>query len=363
MATLEPHPMYDPARSYDDNYDHGPFGAFAAPEPYVSPGEPAHSVLGYPVHTPFGIPAGPLLNARYVRSALARGFDVVTYKTQRTGRFTVNQYPNVLYADVRGDLTLERAAQPVVASSRPPRHIEHLTITNSFGMPSRGPQVWVPDLKAAIEAEQLGQLVIMSVVGTIREGASRNDYYEDFANVAALAAETGVKAIEVNLSCPNVAGEGILCYTPSAVEDICDRVKRVIGETPLVIKLGYFRAEDDALLGAIISNAAPYVAGISVINTIPAPIVDAAGAPALPGEGRLASGLCGAAIRWAGVDLVHRLSRLRARRGYRYEIFGVGGVMKAADYRAYREAGADVVQSATGAMWDPDLARKVKETV
>jgi dihydroorotate dehydrogenase (NAD+) catalytic subunit len=128
-----------------------------------------------------------------------------------------------------------------------------------------------------------------------------------------------------------------------------------------VIKLGYFRPEDDALLGAIVANAAPYVAGISVINTIPAPVVDERGAQALPGVGRQSSGLCGAGIKWAGLDLVKRLDRLRTRRGYRYEIFGVGGVMTAQDYRDYRAAGADAVQSATGAMWDPELARKVKQ--
>jgi dihydroorotate dehydrogenase len=45
----------------------------------------------------------------------------------------------------------------------------------------------------------------------------------------------------------------------------------------------------------------------------------------------------------------------------RYEIVGVGGVGDAAAFDSYRRAGADVVMSATGAMWNPRLAQEIKE--
>jgi dihydroorotate dehydrogenase (NAD+) catalytic subunit len=60
--------------------------------------------------------------------------------------------------------------------------------------------------------------------------------------------------------------------------------------------------------------------------------------------------------------MVSRLAALRTKLGLKYEIIGVGGVMTSADYREYRLAGASVVQSATGAMWDPDLAIKIKKS-
>ena len=44
-------------------------------------------------------------------------------------------------------------------------------------------------------------------------------------------------------------------------------------------------------------------------------------------------------------------------------IVGVGGVIRPDDYKAYREAGANAVMSATGAMWDANLAREIKETL
>jgi dihydroorotate dehydrogenase (NAD+) catalytic subunit len=229
-------------------------------------------------------------------------------------------------------------------------------------MPSRGPAFWVPDLEQTLKHERRGQLVIMAVVGTIKPGAGPGDYYDDFAAAARLAAGTGAKAIEFNLSCPNVAGEGVLCYTPAAVREIARRVKEAVGATPLIAKLGYYAPDQDELLETVIRELAPYVAAVSAINTIPAPVVGADGHQALPGPGRLKSGLCGAGIKWAGLDLTRRLAALRARLGLTYQIIGVGGVMTPAGYHEYRTAGADAVMSATGAMWDPDLAIKIKRT-
>jgi dihydroorotate dehydrogenase len=99
--------------------------------------------------------------------------------------------------------------------------------------------------------------------------------------------------------------------------------------------------------------------GLAVINTIPAPVVDAAGAQALPGEGRLLSGVCGASIRWAGLEMVSRVKKLRTKHHQAFTILGVGGVLSAADALEYLDTGADVVQSATGAMWHPDLGQAV----
>lgn len=43
-----------------------------------------------------------------------------------------------------------------------------------------------------------------------------------------------------------------------------------------------------------------------------------------------------------------------------YAIIGVGGVMTPDDYKEYKEKGADIVMSATGAMWNPFLAIEIK---
>ena len=356
-------PMYDPAKTYDDNFDNGPFGEFANSKTYKNPREPKYKFLGYPIYSPFGIAAGPLLNSKYVIAAMRKGFDVVCYKTQRSTEFDCNSFPNVLYVDVEGDLTLEKAEQPLTGKQSTTQKATKLTITNSFGNPSRGPEFWVDDLRKAVKSQGKGQLVIISVVGTVKPGFTNEDYYDDFAAAAKLAAGAGAKAVEVNLSCPNVANEGVVCYTQSAVEAICKKAKSEIGNVPLIVKIGYFTNDQQALLESIIKSIAPYVEAISTINTIPAPVVNDKGEQALPGPNRLKSGMCGASIKWAGLDMVKRLSNLRRKLNLKFEIIGIGGVMNAKDFNDYHTAGADVVQSATGAMWNAQLAAEIKTSL
>ena len=62
MSVSIKQPIYDPAKTYDDNFDNGPFGEFSNPETYKNENEPKFTFLGYPIYSPFGIPAGPLLH-------------------------------------------------------------------------------------------------------------------------------------------------------------------------------------------------------------------------------------------------------------------------------------------------------------
>lgn len=359
----QPAVFLDPTKTFDDNFDNGPFPVNASEPPYQNVGEPHYTFLGHPIYSPFGIGAGSLPTSKHIRYAFERGFDVVVYKTQRSVPFKVNDFPNVVYVDVDGDLTLAKAAEPLIGHTTSDLPVEALTITNSFGNPSRGPEFWVEDMKKALAAQSKGQLLVAGVVGTIKEGFSQTDYYEDFAQTAKLAASTGVQAIEVNFSCPNVASEGVLCYSHGAVVTIARRTKELVGDIPLIGKLGYFRPEQQDLLEQIILDTAPYLSAFSAINTIPAAVVDEQGKQFLPGEGRLRSGICGISIKWAGIDMVKRLAAIRKKHGLDYEIIGIGGVMTPADFHDYREAGADLVQSVTAAMWNANLAAEIKQSL
>jgi dihydroorotate dehydrogenase (NAD+) catalytic subunit len=355
--------LYDPTKTFDDNFNHGPFPTTSEIATYKNTGQPSYTFLGKPVYTLFGIPAGPLPTSKHTSYAFEHGFDIVCYKTQRSVPFPCNDFPNVVYLDVDGDLTLEKAAQPLVGHTVPMATPDKLTITNSFGNPSRGPVFWADDLKEAVSGRGEGQFLIASVVGTIQPNFTADDYYDDFAVAAEQAAAGGVDAIELNLSCPNVASEGVLCYTHDAVIEICKRTRAKIGDLPLIAKIGYFDASQQTLLETIVSDAAPYIDAISAINTISAPVVDEAGEQLLPGEGRLKSGCCGAGIKWAGLDMVKRLDSIRKEAGLSYQIIGVGGVMTPTDYKQYIAAGANAVQSATGAMWNPELGIEIKQSL
>jgi len=352
-------PLYNIYKTYDQNFDLGPIGLRNLKKPIFKKTKPKYSFLGFPVNLPFGIPAGPLLNSKFIKAAFDFGFDVVHYKTQRSVTFNCNLYPNVLFVQVDGDLTVKKSNRPLLGKTESEKKPKKYSITNSFGNPSRGPKMWQPDMKKAIGFAKKGQLLVTSVVGTIQKGFNDEDYYNDFAHTAHLASKTGVNIIEVNLSCPNVANEGVICYSPSAVEAICRKIREKIGNKKLLAKIGYFTKEQNPLLEEIVNKISPFADGISAINTIASPIVDENGDQALPGPNRLKSGVCGAGIKWAGLEMVKRLYKLRKKHKKDFAIIGVGGVMTPKDYFEYKKAGADLIQSATGAMWNPYLAYEI----
>jgi dihydroorotate dehydrogenase (NAD+) catalytic subunit len=351
-------PFYDPKKSYEENYETGPFGAFASPKKFQNEGDPQLNFLGNEVYLPFGIPAGPLLNGKFVKAALDSGFDIAVYKTVRTGAYPCNAFPNVVAVDIGSDLTLEEARKGIISKDN---YETPLSITNSFGVPSAGPEIWQKDLAEAVKYAGKGQVVVGSFQGTKKGDGDVNGFVSDFVLGARLVKETGAKILEVNFSCPNEGTAHLLCFDISMVRKVSEAIKREIGNTPLIIKIAYF--EDQDALKKLVQEIGNIVDGISAINTIGSAVRNKNGEQALPGEGRLVSGVCGKAIQWAGLEMTERLANLREELGMKFAIIGVGGVSSAEDFKKYRQAGADAVMSATGAMWNPLLAKEIKGNI
>ncbi|MBI2611723.1 dihydroorotate oxidase [Candidatus Gottesmanbacteria bacterium] len=337
-------PFYDPLKTYEENYQDGPFGAFTEKR------------VARPPFIPFGIPAGPLLNGKFINSALNHGFDIPIHKTVRTRKYKCHPWPNVLAVHIKGDLTIEKASNQLVADTN---YSWPLSITNSFGNPSRDPDIWQKDIKKSVKHAKKGQMVWGSFEGTHWDGSSAKDYINDWVLGAKLLKEANAQAVEANFSCPNEGTANLLCFDVAKVQIICNAIKNEIGNTSLYIKTAYY--QDQKLLEKLVENVGKIVDGFSSINTIQAEVVGRNGKQALPGEGRKRSGICGESIRWAGLNMVARLKKLREKLGFSYKIVGVGGVMTARDYFEYRKNGADIVMSATGAMWNPLLAQDIKK--
>lgn len=342
-------PFYDPSLSYEDNYQQGPFGDFAhTPKTVVQTDKPTN-FLNLPVNLPFGIPAGPLLNANYVKAALAYGFDLCVYKTVRTKAHKSHPLPNVLSIHPEGKLSHQ--LDTVLADLN---YESPISITNSFGVPSFDPEIWQEDLADAVSAAKKGQYVVGSFQGTPGNSATIE---QDYAKAARLVAETKAPILEANLSCPNEGAHKLLCFDFDRVERVAKEIKNAVPDRPLFLKLAYFATDEEVM--PLIKALNGIVDGFSTINTLSAKPVDQHGKPAL-GEDRPTGGVCGDAIRWAGLDMVKRLVRLREQLTHHFAIIGVGGVCSVEHYQEYIHAGADAVMSATGAMWNPNLAFEIK---
>lgn len=352
-------PIYDSHKTYEQNYKKGPFGKFAKKSGLKRRGNPKYEFLGQKVYLPFGTPAGMLLNSNFVKAAFNWGFDVSVYKTVRSGKFKGHPFPNILFVNTPKELYPDEILR-LHATNQTGKNNTEFNITNSFGVPSRDPTIWQEDVKKAISYAGKGQVMILSFMGTVKPDQTQKEFVRDFALTARLAYETGAKILEVNLSCPNIGNEGLVCFNIEATKQICKAIRKQIKDTPLILKVGYYQNKHS--LEELAEIADCYADAISAINSLQADIVDKNGNQALPGDKtRLKSGVCGSSIKWAGVETIRGLNRIRRKSKYKYNLIGVGGVMTPKDYIEYRDAGADAVMSATGAMWNPYLAQEIKK--
>lgn len=349
-------PFYDPKKSYEQNYEQGPFGAFADGKIYQNEGDPLYDFLSQKVFLPFGIPAGPLLNSKFIKAAFEKGFDLCVYKTVRANTYPTHPYPNILAIHPEGQLTEDKLGEALVADDK---FTQPISITNSFGVPSKDPQVWQQDVKKAAAYAGHGQVMILSFMGTVKKDQTQQEFIEDFILAARLSKETGAAILETNLSCPNIGNEGLVCYNLDVTEKVVKGIRNAIGNTPLILKVGYYKNSQDLQGLAEIANE--YANDIAAINTLQVKIIDKNGDQALPGSpARLTSGICGSAIKWAGLKTTEQLKKIKEEKNYSFSITGVGGVLTPEDYQDYKKAGADAVMSATGAMWNPFLAQEIK---
>ncbi len=342
--------IYRTDKSYQWNYDNGP--SFEGPFPELKKSEKKFKLWNFELNSPLGIPAGPLLDSKWINLYGKLGFDIPVYKTVRTIERECHPNPNCVFVDAPRQLDVADIGGDITTRTTDPTSVENITITNSFGVPSQPPSVWMADIERANNSLGEGQVMIVSIMGTPGEG---RDLVQDYANCAQMAKEAGAKIIEANYSCPNICtDEGSLYKDLKTSSKISKAIREVIGDTPFLIKMGMLAPEE---LRAVVEANLPFVDGFAGINTIAMDVRTPAGEQALPGANRLRAGLCGEAIRDAGLAFTKELAKIRKEKNADFVICGVGGMMNAQDLQDRLDAGADIVMSATSAMWDPNLAR------
>ncbi len=341
-------PSYDLLRSYRENLT-TPVGPRLPDRPRA--GERRWRVLGRDVGFPLGVPACVLNGGEeWVRYHARNGFSVLTYKTVRSRAHEPNAQPNWTFAPRPPGEVVVSDPWDWTAPGDP-----GVSTVNSFGVPSPAPEEWMPDLERSLAAVDDDQLLLVSVMGS-GDGPA---LAEDFARTALLAQEAGAGVVELNLSCPNTLGsspDGVeppLCLDADATVAVVGAVRRALDDrTGLVAKISWLDADR---LAALVPRLAPLVDGIAGINTVPSRVVRSDGEPTFPG--RAVAGLSGAAVRGHALDLTRRLVALREAGGRHFDVLAMGGVTDVASFAALYDAGADAVQSASGAFADPFLAR------
>ena len=344
MESLDKLPHYDPAESYEWNYRHAPDPVDA--DTAVVPG--SWRFCGLEVDSPLGVPAGPLLNGRWVLYYASLGFDVLTYKTVRSVERACYPMPN-LQPVCCGQLAGGESQLPVAEQMLGSWAV-------SFGMPSKAPDIWRADVEHTRSELPRGKLLSVSVVGTVQDGWTIDELADDYARCARWAVESGADLIETNFSCPNVSTcDGQLYQQPADMRLVTRRVRDAIGDVPYVIKIG--QVSDDEAAGALLESAGDVIDGLAMTNSIATRVAATGGQMLFDGEPR---GICGDATREASTRQTALFAQLVERLGLKVSLIGVGGASTADHVRAYLAAGAESVHLATAAMVDPAVALRIR---
>ncbi|WML56840.1 dihydroorotate dehydrogenase [Neobacillus sp. PS2-9] len=177
--------------------------------------------------------------------------------------------------------------------------------------------------------------IIANVAGSVEE---------DYVKVAKeISNAPNVRALELNISCPNVKTGGIAFGTiPEVAKQLTKKVKEV-SEVPVYVKLSPNVTNIVEMARAVENGGAD---GLTMINTLIGMRLDLkTGKPILAnGTG----GLSGPAIKPVAIRMIHEVSQAVS-----IPIIGMGGIQSAEDVIEFFYAGASAVAVGTANFVDP----------
>lgn len=211
---------------------------------------------------------------------------------------------------------------------------------NSIGLPNKGLEGFLEsDLPALAE---LPVPLIVNVMGSTHD--------EVAGLVSAVASRQEVAALELNVSCPNVATGLEFGSHPDELAALLEAVGPLT-DKPLIVKLTPNATDVPAVARAAAEAGA---SAVSLINTIRgmafAPGTDR------PWLGGTTGGVSGPAVRAIA------LAQVRAvRQAVGLPIVGIGGVQRGSDALDLLKAGADLVAVGTESFRDPLAGARVAD--
>ncbi len=161
----------------------------------------------------------------------------------------------------------------------------------------------------------------------------------------------GISAIEVNISCPNVARGGMAFGTdPGVAAQVTEAVKKNT-DKPTIVKLSP-NVTDIREIARAVELAGADV--LSLTNTLTGMAIDIE--KKKPQLANISGGLSGPAIRPVALFMVYQVVR-----SVRIPVIGMGGIMNERDALEFLIAGAKAVQVGTANFVDPRAPIRIIE--
>jgi dihydroorotate dehydrogenase (NAD+) catalytic subunit len=190
-----------------------------------------------------------------------------------------------------------------------------------------------------------GATIVVSIAG---------ESVEDYAVLARkLRAVSGISALEVNISCPNVENRGqVFACHPATARAAIEAVRRNIGgELPIIAKLTPDVTSIVEIAEEVVAAGAD---GLALINTVLGMVIDTnTMRPKLAGK---TGGLSGPAIRPIAVRAVYQVHAAMPH----VKILGMGGVSSGRDALEMILAGASGVSIGTANFGNPTAIMSIQ---
>lgn len=210
---------------------------------------------------------------------------------------------------------------------------------NAVGLQNKGVEYFIKNIYPGLE--KLGSLPIVNV-----SGAKIEDYE---AVCDRLYHETDIKAVEINISCPNVKQGGMAFgTTASGAAAVTKAVRKAFGRT-VIIKLSPNVTDITEIAKAVEAEGAD---SVSLINTLMGMAIDVE--RQRPYLSTITGGLSGPAVKPVGVRMVWQTAK-----AVKIPVIGLGGIMNGKDALEYILAGATAVEIGTANFVDPCVTVKV----
>lgn len=209
---------------------------------------------------------------------------------------------------------------------------------NAVGLQNKGVEYFIKNIYPGLE--KLGSVPIVNV-----SGAKIEDYE---AVCDRLYHETDIKAVEINISCPNVKQGGMAFgTTASGAAAVTKAVRKAFGRT-VIIKLSPNVTDITEIAKAVEAEGAD---SVSLINTLMGMAIDVE--RQRPYLSTITGGLSGPAVKPVGVRMVWQTAK-----AVKIPVIGLGGIMNGKDALEYILAGATAVEIGTANFVDPCVTVK-----
>jgi dihydroorotate dehydrogenase (NAD+) catalytic subunit len=254
------------------------------------------------------------------------------------------EYADLLDLNQLGALITKGISLEPMPGNPPPRICETPSgMLNAIGLQNVGVKGFIQD-----KLPFLSKLRIPVIVNIL--GHSFREYQEVARH---LNDQPGISALEVNISCPNVARGGMAFGAqPQTAFKVISKVRQAT-RLPLVAKLTP-QVTDIAVIAKAVEGAG--ADAVSLINTIPAMAVDIETRRSK--LGRINGGLSGPAVKPMALRLVYQ-----AVQSVSIPVIGIGGIRTAEDALEFLLVGAKAVQIGTANFIRPTTVLEVIEGI